>query len=580
MAFNVKLDVYKDKLVVLLLIAVLIGVVTGFLAIAFRYALLIVIKLLWQNQSEVIAAVAGMKWYIILAIPVIGGLLIGPIISFWAPETSGAGVPEVIHTVVSKDGVIRHRTTLFKILATVISIGTGASVGREGPIVHIGGSVGSSIGQLIGVSAEWRRVFLACGAAAGIAATFNAPMAGLLFAAEIILVDFQVSYLSHIAISSITATVISYHFLGTFPTFDVPHYSLVTYWEIPLYIVLGVAAGGVAIAFTRLTSKVEDTFTHFKIPVYLRPAIGGFLVGLIAIKAPHILGVGYQSVNLVLAAKMTGALMLAIIILKLLASAFSLGAGFSGGIFAPSLVMGSLLGGFFGVVANGFFPGNIGASPAYALVGMGAVVAGTTMAPITAIFTIFELTYNFEIILPLMTSCITSLIVVQTFYGHSFYETKLIRKGVRFVRGRDSHMLRSMRVGEYMDKEYESVRESTPLGELVLKVQESHYPHFIVFNDKDELAGMISLSDIKPVLADVKDLCELLVVADIMTKEICTLTPEDNFETAFKVFEGKNVSTLPVVAHRNSRKVLGVLKKSTLLYAYNEKILKTTALKT
>jgi len=200
----------KGNIVFLLLIAVLIGVVTGCLAVGFRYLLYGATEFFWGDSSEIIDSALAMPWYLVLFIPALGGLVVGPIIAFLAPETRGAGVPEVIETIIVHEGVIRHRTTFFKTLTTVISIGTGASVGREGPIVHIGASVGSSLAQIIKLPTEWRRVFLACGAAAGIAATFNAPMAGMLFAAEIILVDFQVGYLSHIAISSITAMELFY----------------------------------------------------------------------------------------------------------------------------------------------------------------------------------------------------------------------------------------------------------------------------------------------------------------------------------------------------------------------------------
>ncbi|MFQ5428253.1 MAG: chloride channel protein [Thermodesulfobacteriota bacterium] len=566
--------IQKNNIVFLLLIAVIIGAVTGCLAVGFRYLLTGAVDLLWGNSSNIIEAAYAMPWYLILVIPVLGGLFVGPIIAFLAPETRGAGVPEVIETVIIHEGVIRYRTTLFKILSTVISIGTGASVGREGPIVHIGASVGSSLAQVIRLTAEWKRVFLACGAAAGIAATFNAPMAGMLFAAEIILVDFQVSYLSHIAISSITATVISYHFLGVLPAFHVPHYTLVSYWEIPLYIILGTLAGGVAIAFIRLTGRIEGCFDRFNIPIYLRPAIGGLAVGLIALWVPHVLGVGYESVNLVFTAKAAFGLMLLIVVFKLLATCFSVGSGLSGGIFAPSLVLGSMLGGSFGILAHTLFPDSVAPFPAYALVGMGAVVAGSTLAPITAIFTIFELTYDFQIILPLMTSCIASLVIVQSIQGHSIYEAKLIKKGINLIRGRDITTLRSMRVGDYMEKGYGSLTESTPLGEIILRFEESDYPHFLIFNEERELTGMLSVSDLRPIMTEVKDLCELVVASEIMTRGVETIGAFDNFERAFNIFEGKQISTLPVVSRNNPKKVLGILKKSRLLMAYNQKVLK------
>lgn len=568
---------YRENLIGLLLIAILIGVATGFLAVGFRYLLLYATDLCWNNAFDIIGAAANLPWYAIVGTPVVGGLLIAPVIAFWAPETRGAGVPEVIEAVVAREGRIRHRTTLFKLASTVISIGTGASVGREGPIVHMGASVGSSIAQVIRLSPEWRRVFLACGAAAGIAATFNAPMAGMLFAAEIILVDFQVSYLSHIAISSVTATVVSHHFLGSLPAFEIPYFELVSYWEIPLYGLLGVLAGLMAVAFIKSVSKVEDGFAFCRVPVWLRPAIGGFLVGLMALYYPHVLGVGYETINLMLTAQTAVGLLLVLLALKLAATAFSVGAGFSGGIFAPSLVLGGLLGGLFGSGMHALWPELTAAYPAYGLIGMGALVAGTTLAPITAIFTIFELTYNFDIILPVMTGSIASLITVQTVYGYSIYETKLIKKGIRMIRGHDVNLLRSMRVQDYMDRDFEWVREDTLLGELIAKAQASPYPHFPVLNGRDELVGMVSLRDLKEVLAEMGDLCELVVASEIMSRKVFTISSHDNFETAFKVFEGRAFSTLPVVDRRQSNRVVGLLKKNNLILAYNQKVLKMDA---
>lgn len=578
MAIRNSITPLRENVVALLLLAIFIGVATGALAVAFRYLLWFATDLCWQESYDLLRAVIHKRWYVVILTPAIGGLLIGPIIAKFAPETRGTGVPEVISAVVIRDGQIRHRTTLFKMLSSVISIGSGASVGREGPIVHIGASVGSSLAQVVRLSAEWRRVFLACGAAAGIAATFNAPMAGMLFATEIILVDFQISYLSHIAVSTVTATVISHHFLGRLPTFDVPVFRLGSYWEIPLYFLLGLLAGGIALLFIRSISLIEDAFDRSRLPIFVRPAIGGLCVGLMAIGWPHVLGVGYQTVNLVLAAKVTLITMTIVVVLKLVATAVSVGSGFSGGIFAPSLVLGALLGGLVGWSANILWPEQATSLPGYALVGMGALVSGATLAPITAIFTIFELTYSFEIILPLMISCIGSLLVVQKFSGFSVYEVGLLRQGVKIRRGRDLNLLRSMRVVDYMEKEFETVRTDTHLGELIQKVQDSPYPHFLVMDEKNELVGMLSLRDLQSVLSDIGDLCELVVASEIMTSHVFHIFPEDNLEKAFEVFEGKQISTLPVVNPFSPRQVLGVLKKDRLLHVYNEKILKTGVL--
>jgi CIC family chloride channel protein len=562
----------RESLIFLLILAILVGFITGVLAVGFRYLLLFTTDLFWPDPLALLEVNQQYPWYLVLVIPAIGGLAIGPLISRFSPESRGAGVPDVIEAVVSREGNIQYRTALFKTVFTSLSIGCGASVGREGPVVHIGSSVGSSLAQLIKLPAEWRRVFLACGAASGIAATFNAPMAGMLFAAEIILVDFQVSYLSHIAISAVTATVVSHHFLGNLPTFQVPLFEMVSYGELPLYALLGFLAGLLSILFIHAVSFVEDMFSKAKVSFSYRPAIAGLFLGFIAIGWPHILGVGYETINLTLTSQMGIGLLLTVLCLKLLATAGSVGAGFSGGIFAPSLVLGSLLGGFYGALMNYLIPGHIGTAAAYSLIGMGAVVAGTTLAPITAIFTIFELTYNFEIILPLMTCCITSLVTVQKFYGYSIYETKLLRKGIRMVRGRDVNLLRSMTVEKFMITEFETIRQDMLLADILDKAEKCSYPHFPVLDQQDRLVGILSMSDLKGFLAEVGDLGKLVVASEIMTKRVVIVRPDDNFETAFEIFEGKQISTLPVLSRSGA--LLGILKKSDLLLAYNQNVLK------
>ncbi|MDO9529893.1 MAG: chloride channel protein [Syntrophales bacterium] len=564
----------SENAVYLLFIAILIGAATGYLAVGFRFLLMYATELCWKHPSDILSTVEDMKWYFVILIPVIGGILVGPLVTFLAPETRGTGVPEVIEAAAMREGTIRHRTTVCKIISSVISIGSGASVGREGPIVHIGSSVGSSIAQVLKLRPEWRRIFLACGAASGIAATFNAPMAGVLFAIEIILKDFEISYIGHIVISAVTATVISHHFLGNLPAFDIPQYQMVSYLEIPLYLILGILAGFVSVIFIKLLSSVENVFDRLNVPVYLRPAVGGFLVGIIAIRYPHILGVGYESVNLVLTANIALNTMIIVIILKILATSFSVGSGFSGGIFAPSLFSGAMLGGIFGTVSLMIFPDIVAPSQAYGLIGMGAVVSGTTLAPITAILTIFELTYNYNIILPLMTSCIASLVIVNKFCGHSIYEMKLLKKGINIVRGHDINILRGMMVNDFMEREYEYIYETSRLRELIAKIQESNYPHFPVLDKQGNLVGMFTLRDLKHCLPEIEDLGELTIAADIMTKNVYCITPDDNLATAFEIFEGKQISMLPVVDANDRNKITGVLKKNNVILAYNQKVLR------
>ncbi len=567
--------VVRGKIVMQLLAAVVIGLISGLLAVAFRFLLLGSTEIIWGAQYDLVAAAQNLPWYAVVGIPVGCGLFLGLVLFPLAPDARGAGVPEVIQAMVERGGDIHHRTTAYKMLATLISLSCGASVGREGPMVHIGASIGSAVAQVMRVAQEWRIVFLACGAAGAIAATFNAPMAGMLFAAEIILIDFQVGYLSQIAVSAVTATVVSHQFLGDLPTFNVPSVSLVHYWEIPMFLLLGLVAGLISIGFIKLISRVEDSFNESSISLRWRPAVGGMILGAVALWCPHVLGVGYFTINQALVSDLLPAMLLLIAGAKLVATVCCVGSGFPGGIIAPSLFIGALIGSLGGTLLQMLMPGiEMTSATLYAMVGMAAMFSGTTLAPITAMFTLFELTYNFEIILPLMVGCIASLTVVQTGYGISIYETKLVRKGVRIVRGRDVNLLRSLKVYAYMEQHFASISQSLPLGQVAQMAQESQYPHFVVHDRNNFMVGVLSMHDLKACLGEMGELAYLVLASEIMTRDVITITPDDNLEKAFELFKDKNISIIPVVSVYAPRKVIGVLKKSELIRAYSRNVLK------
>jgi len=333
-----------------------------------------------------------------------------------------------MEAVALKGGVIRKRVVFVKTLVSAISISTGGSVGREGPIVQIGSAIGSTLGQLLKVSQDRMRALVGCGAAAGIAATFNAPIAGSMFALEVILGDFGLATFSPIVISSVVATAVSRAFLGDIPAFIVPAYELVSAWEFPLYFVLGLfcAAGGVT--FTKVLYRIEDLFDDFKFPEYLKALIGGMILGAGGLFFPQVLGVGYGAIDLALMQKLAWWLFLVLAVVKMLATAITIGSGGSGGIFAPSLFLGAMAGAFFGAVVHQLFPGMTASPGAYSLVGMGAVVSATTHGPLTAILILFEMTGNYKIILPLMLSCIVATIFARQLMKESIYTLKLVRR--------------------------------------------------------------------------------------------------------------------------------------------------------
>ena len=328
----------------MIIIAIIIGVLGGFAGIGIRAMILWISEISYGAGDNFLENVLNTSWYWILIIPAIGGLIVGPIIYFFAPEAKGHGVPEVMEAILLRGGAIRPRVAFLKAVASAITIGSGGSVGREGPIIQIGSSIGSMVGQFFRIPSKKLKTLVACGAAAGIAAAFNAPIAGALFAVEIILMDFAVAQFSPIVISSVMATVISRSFEGDFAAFIVPKYQLVSTYEIGFYFILGALSGIVSFLFIKALYLSEDYFDNkLMIPEYLKPALGGLGVGIIALVFPQIMGVGYDSINNALYGNMIWYIAIALVFIKILATSLTLGSGGSGGIFAPSLFMGAML---------------------------------------------------------------------------------------------------------------------------------------------------------------------------------------------------------------------------------------------
>jgi CIC family chloride channel protein len=557
-----------------LLIAVVIGVLAGLGAVAFRMLINLEIDLLWPDGDSFVERYTNAHWAWRLTAPMLAGLIISPLIFRTAPEVRGPGVAEVIKALSLQDGIIRRRVTALKSLATATFIAAGCSVGREGPIVHIGASIGSSVTQLLRLGPDKRKLAIACGAAAGIAATFQAPMTGTMFAVEILLFDLEIASLSNIVIASVTGTVVAKAFGADQAIFQIPFFTLDHPAELLLYVVLGLITGIFSLLFMAYIFSLPKLFNKLRIPEWLAPAVAGLAVGALGLFRPEALGIGYETINEVLGGESILGVVALILVAKIFATGLCVGSGMSGGVFAPSLFIGAMLGCLFGHVASLFWP-EMPLSPAhYALIGMGAFVAGTTLAPITAILTIFELTYNYQVVLPLMAACIPSLVVVRLLHDFSIYETKLLTQGIRIVRGHDANRLRSLTVKDTMCEEYECLRTSTPFHELVKMVLHSPFPHFMVLDERDFLVGVLSLRDIRSRLADPEYTGDHEVAADIMTKDVITVDEDQNLENAFRQFSLGNFSFLPVLSKNDSRRVVGYLKKDDLLNAYEQHILR------
>jgi len=565
------LKVKSSDHVFMILVGALIGLGGGFGAVGFRYLIRLVQRISYGTWTFDLDAVRAIPWYVLIFIPAIGGLLVGPLVFRLAREARGHGVPEVMEAVTLQGGVIRTRLVLIKALASAITIGTGGSVGREGPIVQIGSAFGSTVGQLFRVSAGRLKTLVGCGAAAGIAGTFNAPIAGALFALEVILGDFGVSQFSPIVISSVVSTIVTRSLIGDMPAFIVPSYELVSAYEMLPYAILGLAAGVVGVGFSIILYKAEDGFEALPIPDLSKPVLGGLIIGSISLAFPHILGVGYETIDMALAGKMTWYLMLGLIFVKLTATSITIGSGGSGGIFAPSLFLGALTGGFLGTWVHQYFPSQTAGPGAYAMVGMGAVVAATTHAPLTAMIIIFEMTGDYKIIAPLMVACVISCVLATRLKRTSIYTEKLRRRGIELFEPLEVDVMRRQPVSSAITREPVLVTQETPFRDLVDLVVNSPQNEFFVVREGREYVGTISVRQLRRVIFDRDWLDQLIIAGDMADITYPSLGPEDNLDLAMKLFAQEHIEELPVLAEG---KLVGSVRKADVLDLYNREVMR------
>jgi len=546
----------------LMIYSVVVGLGSGLGAVGFRW-LLGALKDLFFGQGERLLGFMGSA-YVIL-IPALGGLIIGPIINRFARETKGHGVPEVMLAVAAFHGIIRPRIVIVKTLVSAICIGSGGSVGREGPIVQIGSALGSSIGQLFKLTEEKTKVLLACGAAGGIAATFNAPMAGFFFALEVILREYGSRFLSAVVLSSVTATVVSRFFLGNYPAFKVPAYQLRSPWELPLYVGLGLLAAGAAIAFIKILYRFEDWFEALKVSENLKPAIGGLALGCLGLFFPEVFGVGYESIELALYGKIAAVTVMLLVPVKVLATSITLGSGGSGGVFAPSLFIGAMLGEAYGILTGALFPSIAFPTGAAALVGMGAVFSGAAQAPISAILFLFEMTGNYQIILPLMITCTLSTFLVRQLQHESIYTKKLIRRGIDINKPKTGDLLETIPVRSAMITDVVALNEHNMIGEAAAAVQATGHLRFPVVDGAGDLVGIISAQAIRAAAADGK---EQAPIRQCMNRDTASCRPSENIRAVLGKLGTQNSGMIPVVDGESSRQLVGILTRKSIIEAY------------
>jgi len=500
------------SLLTLSLLALVIGVITGIGAVAFRdligfvHNLLFLGRVSFQYNSSLFTPPAPWGALIIL-VPVLGGVGVTWIVSTFAPEAKGHGVPEVMDAIYYKSGVIRPVVALVKSIASALAIGSGAAVGREGPIIQIGSALGSTLGQIVPMRAGQRITLVAAGAGAGIAATFNTPIGGVMFATELMLPEISVNTFLPVAVATGTATYIGRLFFGAEPAFQVPP-QLAAMPDQPgsvltllLYAMLGAVVGVAAAGFTRGLHWIEDAFDE--IPNrYGRHVAGMLIVGVMMFLLMHfaghyyVEGVGYSTIRAVLRGDLHWpAFLVLLFVCKLLATSISLGSGSSGGVFSPSLFMGATLGAAFASVVTHVAPSAPVSLPAFAMVGMGAMVGGGTGAAMTAVTMIFEMTLDYNIVLPMILAVATALATRRMLSRENLYTLKLVRRGHPIPKALHANMFLVYNAAEIMERDVLVLEEATPLGRFLDMAAAQGGLRHVVATREGKITGVLSLDD-------------------------------------------------------------------------------------
>ncbi|AXT86345.1 chloride channel protein [Aeromicrobium sp. A1-2] len=491
----------------LVVLALAVGTGAGLGAVAFRYLIEGFTKVFSGHTDYSDAGRAAHHlvpalgpWFVLLA-PVVAGLVYGPLVHRFAPEARGHGVPEVMFAVARNGGRIRPRVALVKSLASALCIGGGGSVGREGPIVQIGSALGSSIAQALRLDERHIRLLVACGAAGGIAATFNAPLAGVFFSMELILGVWAAESFGMVVLSSVTASVIARGILGDEPFLRLPAFHVDHLTQYPLFAVLGLLAGLLGVGFSRVLYAVEDVCDWaWRGPEWLRPAVGGLLLGVVLLVLPQMYGVGYPVLDKAVGGGYGIAFLCVLLVGKMLACSLTIGIGGSGGVFAPSLFVGAMLGAAFGAVVHAIDPSQAGSPGAYALVGMGALFAGAARAPITAVVILFELTGEYSIILPLMLAIVLATGVSHLVSHDTVYTRKLLRRGIDLDEPGDDRLRRTT-VADVMTAPPSPMLETTTLHEAAARFAATAEPALPVVSDDGHLVGIIAAHELMDALA-------------------------------------------------------------------------------
>ena len=556
-----------------LLLVPLVGMATGLSCVVIAHLIAFFQRWFWGSGQHLLEAAEALPWYFRILIPLVGGLIVGLIGYLFGIETRGAGTSGLVQAIALKGGIVSLRQTLPRTLTGILTIASGGSLGREGPIVTLGGAIGSHLARRFKLTSRQARILVCAAAASSIAGVYNAPIGGSLFALEILMGSFALEVFGPVVVASVISTLIFRSAMGDLPRFVIPQYQLISGWELPFYLVLGLLGGIASVVFTRSLFFAEDLFRKTPLPKWLTPAIGFTLVGGIGAFYPHVFGNGYETVNMALHEQLPWLLLLILPVAKLVATSLTLGSGGTGGLFMPLLMVGGLLGGAFGYGVHYLFPNATAGHGAYSLVGMGAVLAGTTHAPLMAIMMIYEQTNSYLIVLPLMFTCIISSVTVRLLRTDSIHMETLRRRGVVLPRGVEESIMQTLSVRDVMHEEVESLPHDAPFTAIVERFLKEPFNNLYVVDNEGRFLGAIRLHALKGMLHETEAL-PTVIARDLVDETCPFFTPDQKLADTMEVFWREHAERIPVLDHKETRRLFGWIAKRDLFGVYSQEILR------
>lgn len=563
----------RNKQLIMIILAIVTGAAAALGAVLFREGVVLIqtgtFGASLETSTNVIQNLPG--WQIV-TVPTVGGLLIGLFVYYFMPGKRGRGVADVMESVALRSGAISLKAGLGAAAVSAASIGVGASVGREGPVVHLGATLSSFVATRLRLSRSQAVTLLGCGVASAVAASFNAPIAGVFFALEVVIGHYALSAFAPIVIAGVIGTIISRVYFGDFPAFIVPDHSLVSFWELPAFALLGVVCALTAIIFLRSAAAASDIAAKIPVAPYLKTMGGGFCVGVIALAFPEVMGVGYEATDKALNGKYELAILIALVAAKVAATAISVGAGFGGGVFAPSMFMGAMVGGAFGMIATQIFPDLSSGHAAYTLVGLGAVSGAVLGAPISTILIVFELTADYALTIAVMVAVVIASVITQQVMGHSFFTWQLDRRGINIRGGRETGLMATTKVENVMSLKFTPVMQGLNINGVREKLLSAPHGELFVVDGNGALTGTITLEDLADGAFD-HSIDDVVNARDVARVHPPFLEAGASLDHALKMMQDTGEEHVAVVENRENMKLVGFIHEIDVMFVYNRALL-------